>query len=139
MILFSRPGKTWNLGVGHGKSWKMTFIVQNKWSRQFFLQNKTQSNGNQDNFLENFHENGQINLRSWKPFKSHGKGHWKLWKSWNFKSPKGYKPYLKLLILQKKKCLATQNIIFQPCYSPVACWKIELDWHTLPFPLGIIT
>ena len=23
IISFSRPGKSWNLGVGHGKSWKM--------------------------------------------------------------------------------------------------------------------
>ena len=23
-LSFSRPGKSWNLSVGHGKSWKMT-------------------------------------------------------------------------------------------------------------------
>ena len=30
MISFSRPGKSWNLGVGQGKSWKMILIVKNK-------------------------------------------------------------------------------------------------------------
>ena len=31
--------------------------------------------------------------RSWKTLKSHGKAHGK---SWNFKSPKDYEPYLHL-------------------------------------------
>ena len=29
-ISFSRLGKLWNLGVGHGKSWKMMFIKSTK-------------------------------------------------------------------------------------------------------------
>ena len=30
MTSFSRPGESWNLGVGRGKSWKLALIVQNK-------------------------------------------------------------------------------------------------------------
>ena len=74
-----KPGKSWNLGVGHGKSWKMTLAGKRNNFGSFFLQNITQSNGNQDNFGEYFYENGQILVmenfeKSWK-------------RSWNFKSP----------------------------------------------------
>ena len=33
---FFRPGKSWNLGVGHGKSWKMMFIEKYKTNWVFF-------------------------------------------------------------------------------------------------------
>ena len=37
MISFSRPGKSWNLAVGHGKSRKMPLIVQENNLGSFFL------------------------------------------------------------------------------------------------------
>ena len=55
MISFSRPGRSWNLGMGQGKSWCEI----------------KQSKGNQDNFLENCYKK-KVTVSSRKT-KSHGK------------------------------------------------------------------
>ena len=67
-ISFSRPGKSWNLGVGHGKSWKMMFIEKYKINWVFFCEDNSE---NKPKMKNDFQENGQIlvmeNLeKSWK-------------------------------------------------------------------------
>ena len=56
IISFSRPGKSWNLGVSHGKSWKMMFIKKNKTIKFFGKENSK----NIPKMKDDFQENGQI-------------------------------------------------------------------------------
>ena len=61
-IMFSRPGKSWNLSVGHGKSWKMT-------KNDFSKNNKARNTSNGCLFSHYFENNFSI--------LGHGKGHGK--------------------------------------------------------------
>ena len=67
-ISFSRPGKSWNLGIG------------------FFCEENSK---NIPKMKDDFQEKLMVKFRSWKTWRSHGKGHGK---SWNFKSSKEYEP-----------------------------------------------
>ena len=75
-ISVSRPGKSWNMIVGHGKSWEIVICVVRKLLQvPKQVQNKIQANyvtipENKDDF-DNF-LNWQLNLRSWETRKSRG-------------------------------------------------------------------
>ena len=86
-ISFSRPGKSWNLGVGHGKSRKMMFI-KSSFHKLFFFFFCEENNKNVPK-MKDVISKKMVKFRSWKTWRSHGKGHGK---SWNFKSSKEYEP-----------------------------------------------
>ena len=90
-ISVSRAGKSWNLIVGYGKAWKITVCVVRKLLQVSISKDKIKQGKlcqkipeNKDDFRK-----WQLNFRSWKTRKSHGKDHGK---SWDLKSSKEYEP-----------------------------------------------
>ena len=92
-ISFSRPGKSWNLGVDHGKSWKIMFFKKYKINWGFFAKEIVETYPKWKTISKEM-----VKFRSWKTWRSHGKGHGK---SWNFKSSKEYEPCVCLKLLSK--------------------------------------
>ena len=78
-ISFSRPGNSCNLSVGHGKSWKRWLLKSKKKIGFICEENSKNMRKIKDDFQEN------VQFRSWKTWRSQGKGDGK---SWNFKSSK---------------------------------------------------